>query len=60
DNKTYIRYFLNGTTNEVIIKILDLSGEMVIELRGTTNPKTENEIVWDVTDVQSGVYYGVV
>ncbi|HRE41055.1 MAG TPA: hypothetical protein PLG90_06960 [Ignavibacteria bacterium] len=60
DNKTYIRYFLNGTTNEVIIKILDLSGEMVIELRGTTNSKTENEIVWDVTDVQSGVYYGVI
>ena len=60
DNQTYIRYFLNGNAASVNIKILDLSGELVTTLQGTTCSNAENEIIWNVGEVQSGIYYGVV
>ena len=60
DSKTFIRYYLNGNTTSVTIKILDLSGELVTKLTGTAHSFADNEIIWDVSTVQSGVYYGVV
>lgn len=60
DSKTYIRYFLNGNATTVNIKILDLSGELVTKLTGTAFSNNENEVIWDVSKVSSGVYYGVV
>lgn len=60
DNTTFIRYYLNGNATSVTIKILDLSGELVTELTGTANSNAENEVVWNVGTVQSGIYYGVV
>jgi len=60
DNQTYIRYFLNGSASSVNIKILDLSGELVTTLQGTTFSNAENEVIWNVGEVQSGIYYGVV
>jgi hypothetical protein len=60
DNKTYIRYFINGTAGTVSLKILDLSGEQITALNATSFSNAENVIVWDVTEVQSGVYYGVI
>lgn len=58
--KTYIRYYINGNAGSVTIKILDLSGELVTKLNGTSNSNADNEIAWDVSSVQSGVYYGVI
>lgn len=60
DNKTYIRYYLNGNASSVTIKIMDLSGELVTELPGTKFANLDNEVVWNLNNVQSGVYYGVV
>lgn len=60
DNKTFIRYYLNGNATSVVIKILDLSGELVAKINGTTYSNADNEIVWDVTNVQTGIYYGVI
>jgi hypothetical protein len=60
DSKTYIRYFINGTAGTVSLKILDLAGEQVTSLNATSFSNAENEIVWDVTEVQSGIYYGVI
>lgn len=60
DSKTYIRYFINGNASSASIKILDLSGELITKLNGSTNSNAENEVVWDVSKVQSGIYYGVV
>ncbi len=57
---TYIRYYLNGSASSVNIKILDLSGELVTTLTGTNYPNTDNEVPWNVSSVQSGVYYCVV
>ncbi len=60
ENQTYIRYFLNGNASTVTVKILDLAGELVTSLKGTAFSNSENEITWNVADVQSGIYYGVV
>jgi len=60
EDKTFIRYYLNGNGTSVDIKILDLSGELVTKLAGTANSNSENEIVWQVGNVQSGIYYGVI
>ncbi len=56
---TNIRYFLNGKANSVKIKIMDLSGELVTTLTGTANTGFDNEVVWDVSSVQSGIYIAV-
>lgn len=60
DGKTYIRYYLNGSASVVSIKILDLSGELVTSLPSKNVSNADNEVVWDVSTVQSGVYYGVI
>jgi hypothetical protein len=60
DNNTFIRYYLNGNANEVIIKIVDLSGELITTLNGTSFSNSENEVAWNVSEVQSGIYYGIV
>ena len=60
DSKTFIRYYINGIASTVTVKILDLSGELVTTLNGTAFSNADNEITWDVSTVQSGIYYGVV
>ena len=60
ENKTFIRYYINGNASSVNVKILDLSGELVTTLNATMNSMSDNEIIWDVTSVQSGIYYGVI
>ncbi|RPI17658.1 MAG: T9SS C-terminal target domain-containing protein [Ignavibacteriae bacterium] len=57
---TNIRYFLNGEASSIKVKIMDLSGELVATLTGTTNSGFDNEVVWDVSSVQSGIYIGVI
>ncbi|RKY88115.1 hypothetical protein DRQ09_03385 [candidate division KSB1 bacterium] len=54
-NTTTIRYYLNFSA-DVNIYIYDLAGELVKKMKGTGIPRTDNEVIWDVTDVQSGVY----
>ncbi len=56
---TNIRYFLNGDVTSVSIKIMDLSGELVTTLAGTTNKGLDNEVPWDISSVQSGIYIAV-
>lgn len=57
DNHTFIRYRLSAAA-DVSIKIFDLAGDLVTELNGTGNPNTDNEVRWDLSNVQSGVYIG--
>lgn len=60
ESKTFIRYYINGNASSVNIKILDLSGELVAALTGTAFSNNDNEVIWDVSKVQSGIYYGIV
>ncbi len=54
-NLTTIRYFLRDAA-EVSIRIYDMAGELVEELSGPGLAEIENEVVWDISKAQSGVY----
>ncbi|MBN8584590.1 MAG: hypothetical protein J0M37_05790 [Ignavibacteria bacterium] len=56
---TNIRYYLGGDVSAVNIKIMDLAGELVTTLAGTTNKGLDNEVPWDISTVQSGIYIAV-
>ncbi|MGA9117800.1 MAG: FG-GAP-like repeat-containing protein [Bacteroidota bacterium] len=55
DGKTFIRYFISEDAT-IHIKIFDLAGDLVTELSGPGNGGIDNEVAWNVTGVQSGVY----
>jgi hypothetical protein len=57
---TNIRYFLGNDAGSVSIKIMDLSGELVTTLAGTNFKGLDNEVQWDLSKVQSGIYIAVV
>ncbi len=52
---TQIRYFTSEDAN-VTITIFDLSGVKLTELQGKGVGQMDNEITWDVSNIQSGVY----
>jgi len=52
---TQIRYYTNEDAN-VTITILDLSGKKITELSGRGTAGMDNEIPWNVSNIQSGVY----
>ena len=54
-NSTFIRYYLSKQAN-VSIRIYDMAGELVEQITGTGYPEIDNEVTWDISDVQSGVY----
>ncbi|TDI91117.1 MAG: T9SS type A sorting domain-containing protein, partial [Caldithrix sp.] len=54
-NSTTIRYTLNSPA-QVRIKIYDLAGQLVDELQGTGFGQAENEVIWGLENIESGVY----
>ena len=54
--QTFFRYFVkdNATVN---IKIFDMAGDLVTTLTGQGTGGIDNEIPWDVSHVQSGIYF---
>lgn len=54
--KTHIRYFLSENAN-VEIKILDLAGDLVTTLNAQGIGGLDNEIEWDVSNIESGIYF---
>ncbi|MDZ7266159.1 MAG: FG-GAP-like repeat-containing protein [candidate division KSB1 bacterium] len=55
DGATRIRYRLNAAA-QVKISIFDLAGDLVAELAGPGLAQADNEVEWQLADVQSGVY----
>ncbi|MFC1563935.1 T9SS type A sorting domain-containing protein [candidate division KSB1 bacterium] len=55
ENWTKIRYYLTETA-QVKIRIFTQVGDLVAELSGPGLPDTDNEVTWDLTAVDSGVY----
>lgn len=55
ENFTFIRYFVTETA-EVSVKIFDLAGDLLEEFRMPAAANTDNEIRWNLNNVQSGVY----
>jgi hypothetical protein len=52
---TQIRYFTAEDAN-VTITILDLSGVKITELTGRGTAGMDNEVTWNVSNIQSGIY----
>ncbi|MCH7827598.1 MAG: T9SS type A sorting domain-containing protein [Bacteroidetes bacterium] len=56
---TNIRYFVNEDS-KITIKIFDISGAFVTELINTAQGGFDNETVWNVSNIQSGVYLAII
>jgi len=55
DGSTAIRYFV-GEDSRINIKIFDIAGDFVAELNDDAQGGFDNETIWNVNDIQSGVY----
>jgi hypothetical protein len=55
DGRTFIRYFVSRDA-AVRVKVFDLAGDLVAEFDGPGIGGVDNEVAWDVTSVQSGIY----
>jgi hypothetical protein len=56
DGKTSFRYFVKDNAS-VNIKIFDMAGDLVTTLSGQGTGGIDNEIPWDASHVQSGIYF---
>ncbi len=54
-DETNIRYFVSEDS-KINIRIFDLAGDFVAELNDNATGGFDNETIWDVKNVQSGVY----
>ena len=55
DGETAIRYYVTEDS-KINIKIFDLAGDFVAELNADAQGGLDNETVWNVNNIQSGVY----
>ena len=55
DSQTFIRYYVSEDAR-INIKIFDLAGDYVAELNDDARGGQDNETVWNVGSIQSGVY----
>ncbi len=55
-NETNLRYFVTEDS-DVSIRIFDLSGDLVSNITGQATGGMDNETKWNVSEIQSGVYY---
>lgn len=56
ENKTNIRFYVNESSI-VTIKIFDISGNLVEEIKTSGIGGLDNEVEWNVSNLQSGIYY---
>jgi hypothetical protein len=56
DGRTMIRYYVQENA-EVWITIYDMAGDLVASLNGPGVGGMDNEVAWDLAQVQSGVYF---
>jgi hypothetical protein len=54
-SQTYIRYYVSEDS-KINIKIFDLAGDYVAELNDDAQGGFDNETVWNVNNIQSGIY----
>ncbi len=54
-NFTTVHYFVNYPA-DIHIKIYDLSGEVIDEIRTVGQPLIDNEVIWNLDGIESGVY----
>lgn len=55
-DETYIRFYVSQNA-KAEVRIFDLAGDFVDELYGQATGGMDNEITWNVNNIQSGVYF---
>jgi hypothetical protein len=56
DGKTFLRYFVKEDAS-VNIKVFDLAGDLVTEFSGPGTGGVDNQVEWNVSGIQSGIYF---
>lgn len=56
NGQTFIRYYVSEDA-KINIKIFDLAGDFVAELNDDARGGLDNETIWNVGNIQSGVYF---
>lgn len=56
DSETFFRFYVSENS-DVEINIFDLSGDLAATLDGNAVGGMDNEIAWDVSNIQSGGYF---
>jgi hypothetical protein len=56
-SSTRIRYY-TSVPAQVTIKILTIAGELVAELHAFSSGGVDEEVTWDVSGIESGIYLG--
>lgn len=56
ESTTNIRYYVSEDS-DAEVTIFDLAGDLVAKLSGKGMGGFDNEIIWDVSEIQSGVYF---
>lgn len=56
EGETYIRFYVSQDS-DVDVKIFDISGDLVDELAYNASGGLNNEIPWNINDIQSGIYF---
>lgn len=54
-NSTQIRYYVSEDA-DIVVRIFDIEGKMITELNRRAQGGTDDEITWEILDIQSGVY----
>ena len=55
-NSTTVFFSLSQTQN-VSVKVFDITGSLVMTVTDEVFEEGENEIIWNVSDVKSGIYF---
>ena len=55
DGMTFLRYFVRENSS-VTVKVFDLAGDLVTEFQGPGVGGVDNEVAWNVGNLQSGIY----
>ena len=56
EGETKIRFYVSENA-QAEVKIFDLAGDLVAELSAQATGGMDNEITWNVNDIQSGIYF---
>jgi hypothetical protein len=53
---THIRYYVSENA-DISVRIFDAAGTSITELHGTGKAGFDNELLWDVSRIQTGIYF---
>jgi M6 family metalloprotease-like protein len=56
----YSRIKVKNAQNDIKLKIYDIAGQKLFERQYSKNPTPEQDLYWDISDISSGMYFGII